>query len=447
MLDNYSFGTLVACDVDCRWVGNGRRLVSSERMLHEMLAMHHRGDDVAYDAAKRNLRAHMAYMEEVYWHANALNHQLTMKLGLNPRHLTDADAKTDPFLVARTNLMLSKAPLVRQLQSSSPSLPTSLNWCSGNNPKKRSVCAEVKSQKSCGSCWAFAASDLIETAVAYTTGNAPVALSSQQLLSCSTRAEVHTYNYCFANSGNVPKWLQPRMPWSSQNNGCNGGMTHIALSEAATRIRNLATRLDWPYAEDNSAASGGVPVGPVGPVDNATAAHISGWEPALNEKSCTDTKDPAVLLRRALQTGPLAVAINARDGGFKDYKNGLHICPEITQPSMIDHALLLVGYDSGPSGDYWILKNSYSTQWGLQGFVHIKADDRLNCGLNVFPIRVLGASAGSAANVTVDGGGDLDFAGLSFDTWIIVAAGVALGTLILTVAGLVVAKARMRRHY
>ncbi|OQR88018.1 cysteine protease family C01A [Achlya hypogyna] len=463
MHNMHVFGTLLSCDAGgCRWVGHNRALVSSERMLAEMLSTYHRGGD--YATAKRNLEAHMAYLQEVYEHARALNHQLTMKLGLNPRHIHDSDVKTDAFLVARNNLVQSRVPIRRQLQATS-SL-TSLNWCSTNNPKGRSVCAEVKSQKSCGSCWAFAASDLIETAVSYTTGNPPVALSSQQLLSCSTRSEVHTYNYCFANSGNVPKWLQPKMPWSSQNNGCDGGMTHIALSEAATKIKNLATRLDWPYAEDYSSAPAGAPVAPVAPgarrdvpksaapsnglntcnnvrPDNATAAHILGWEPALNEKSCADTKDPTLLLKRALASGPLAVAINAK-GGFKDYKSGVYTCPDITQPSLIDHALLLVGYDTGASGDYWILKNSYSTQWGLQGFVHIKADDQLNCGLNVFPIRVLGASAGPAANVTVDGGGELDFAGLSFETWIIVGAAVALGTLILTVLGIVVAKTRRR---
>ena len=35
----------------------------------------------------------------------------------------------------------------------------------------------------------------------------------------------------------------------------------------------------------------------------------------------------------------------------------------------LDHAVVVVGYDTTEEGqDYWLIKNSWSTTWGEQGF-------------------------------------------------------------------------------
>ncbi|OQS03183.1 cysteine protease family C01A [Thraustotheca clavata] len=456
------FGTLVECtDANgCLWMGKDGVLVGERRILQEAMLRFHRTSD--YATSKRNLKTHINYIQDVYTHANMLGHQLTMKLGLNPRHLLEGtEGMGHPMDAALNNMMVMKREKNRR-QLVSTGTSSTLNWCTSNNPKGKSVCADVKSQQLCGSCWAFAATDVIETAVALATGNSPVSLSSQQLLSCSTSKEIRTYEYCFAGSGSVPSWLQSTMKWDSQNQGCNGGMTHIALDDAANRIGNLASRIDWPYTDDTTSTNSSGPVGPTGnrrlanstsgssqyntcgtsrPA-NLTAAHITGWEPALNASSCSSTKDPALLLKQALASGPLAVALCAQ-GTFKSFTSGVYTCPTISSPDMIDHALLLVGYDTGSDGDYWILKNSYGVSWGLSGFIHIKTDSIINCGLNVFPIRALGASAGPAANITVDGGGTLTFGGASMNTWIAIACVVSIVTLVLTIAGVVIARKRM----
>ncbi|EQC25158.1 hypothetical protein SDRG_16966 [Saprolegnia diclina VS20] len=315
----------------------------------------------------------------------------------------------DPHDVVRWN----QHAMQRRLSTAS-SVP-SLNWCSTNNPTGRSVCAEAKSQRQCGSCWAFAATDVIETAVSLATGNPPVSLSSQQLRTCSTSKAIRTFEYCFANAGNVPKWLEPSMKWDGHNKGCDGGMTHVALDDAAKKIVNLASA--------------------------STGPHITGWEPALTAASCATTKDPATLLKTALAKGPLAVAVST-EGGFQDYSLGVYTCPPIVSSDKINHALLLVGYDTSDQGDYWILKNSYGVGWGLHGFMHLHVDDVVNCGLNVFPVRALGASRGPASTTTVDGA--LTFGGMAMDMWIVVASLVTAATLLLTIIGVFVSRRRMQ---
>ncbi|CAK4652276.1 hypothetical protein LEN26_016796 [Aphanomyces euteiches] len=463
---SHSFGTLVECtsSAGCVWMGKNDKLVNGERMLHEMLVTHHRGDD--YETAKRNLQGHIDYIEAIYTHADEMNHEMSMRMGVNPRNLFE-DPKTlgKPLDVVLLNIQGNAAH--RRLLASyakrelTESYPASLNWCTTNNPRQRSVCADVKSQQQCGSCWAFAATDVIETAVSLATNNTPVSLSSQQLLSCSTSSQVNTFDYCFAQSGSIPKWLETSMRWDSKNQGCSGGMTHIALSDAV-KLQNLATRIEWPYVDQSSSTSSG-PVAPTSstrrltnstsnttfscsealPIDK-TAAHISGWVPALDKDSCKDgTKDPIILLKRALVNGPLAVAVNAQNG-FKNFKSGSYTCGSITSSDMIDHALLLVGYDSSDAdGNYWILKNSYGADWGLKGYINIKQDNGLNCGLNVFPVRVLGASSGPGSTIVVDGGGSLTFAGMSMWTWVVVGAITGVATVVLTIVGVMVARKRM----
>ncbi|KAF0720427.1 Aste57867_304 [Aphanomyces stellatus] len=470
----HRFGTLVECTTDggCLWMGRQNDLVDSRRILHEMLAMHHRGGGDGYHLAMRNLQGHIDYIEAVYTHANELDHAMSMHLGLNPRNLhEDPSMLGKPLDTVLVNIQ-AKGRDARRLASSATttSVPATLNWCTADNPQKRTVCADVKSQSLCGSCWAFAATDLIETAVAIATKNAPISLSSQQLLSCSKTSEVRTYSYCFAGQPNIPTWLQPQMKWDSKNSGCQGGMTHIALTDAVTTIKNLASRIDWPYSDSNQAASNGAPVGPsssssstaapssatnttnlnvcgvVRPSEK-TAAHIQGWQPALDDKSCSDTKDTVTLLKRALQQGPLAVALNAQNG-FKNYASGVFKCASVSDPSMIDHAILLVGYGtSATDGDYWILKNSYGVDWGQSGFAWLGMDNQLNCGLNVFPILVTGASAGPAANITVDGGGSLAFAGMSMNSWVGVGGAIGVAALALTIVGVCVARKRMHEMH
>ncbi|KAF0684194.1 Aste57867_23817 [Aphanomyces stellatus] len=497
------FGTLVDCPVGtpCLWEGtSANTLVTGPRMLHEFLAAYHGGSAVGYDEAKTNVEGHITYIEAVYTHAKARDHTMSMQMGLTRRHLHEPAHMYDhmPEETVSINMHATTTTRRRELRgadafpaddpydpvslvslssssttpkSSAKTLPATLNWCSTDNPHARSVCADVKSQQVCGSCWAFAATDLIETAVSIATKTDAVSLSSQQLISCSTTAQATKYSYCFARSGAIPTWLEPEMTWNATNTGCNGGMTHIALADAVTKIQNLASRLDWPYVdqavgnssntipvEDTSSSSSGrsgtrtttaVPKTTPSktcsirrPAEKA-AAHISGWQPALNQSSCADTKDTVVLLKRALQQGPLAVAINAKNG-FRQYRGGVFTCGSITKAVMIDHALLLVGYATSPTdGEYWILKNSYGVDWGMHGYMWLKTDAELNCGLNVFPIHVTGATAGPAANMTVDGGGALTFATASMSTWIVVAAASGATTLAVLSLGLCVARKRL----
>ncbi|TMW60620.1 hypothetical protein Poli38472_000662 [Pythium oligandrum] len=451
----HSFGTLVKClaatgetPARCLWAAEDGELVDG-RTLREMMVSKHVGANqspVQVKTAHRNLEQHMNYIEDVQAYAQSLGHSFSYQMGVNERHLYESSERLIlPHSLVHREIKAGATNRGRRLQSSSSSssTATTLNWCSTTNPKGRSVCATVKSQAKCGSCWAFAASDAIETAVAIAANQTQaVALSPQQFLTCSTREMEQSFTYCWAKDrDNGAAWLTETITWKSSNNGCDGGMTHGAFQDAAQLNFGLLPEIVMPYTDvDGSASSSDSCVRS----SNQSVASITGWTQVVGT-DCTTSNDPNVLLKKALQSQPIAVAINSADP-FKDYKSGFYSCPNsgvLSSKDDVNHALLLVGYGTDPSeGDYWILKNSYGSSWGEAGFMRLLADNKANCGLNIFPVIPVGASASASSGISVDGGGDEVFVGLSASTWIIIAVVVGAVTLIATVIGVFIARKR-----
>ena len=48
----------------------------------------------------------------------------------------------------------------------------------------------------------------------------------------------------------------------------------------------------------------------------------------------------------------------------------------------LDHAFLIVGYgrDENSKTDYWICKNQWGTEWGMNGYINIKIGENI-CGI------------------------------------------------------------------
>jgi len=93
-----------------------------------------------------------------------------------------------------------------------------------------------------------------------------------------------------------------------------------------------------------------------------------------------------VALMTSVASQPISVAVQANQYVWQYYKQGI-----ITKNcgTELDHGVLIVGYNNTQTNGsipYWIVKNSWGTDWGMEGYLYIeiKAKEGV-CGINMSP--------------------------------------------------------------
>merc|ERR1711892_1643186 len=88
-------------------------------------------------------------------------------------------------------------------------------------------------------------------------------------------------------------------------------------------------------------------------------------------------------LKTAIATqGPCSVAIDASHESFQFYSKGVYRDQECS-PENLDHGVLAVGYgvEEETGEAYWLIKNSWGTSWGHQGYVKMARNEDNMCGV------------------------------------------------------------------
>ena len=94
-------------------------------------------------------------------------------------------------------------------------------------------------------------------------------------------------------------------------------------------------------------------------------------------------------MKAALTLQPLSVSIEADKRVFQTYTSGVLDSTECG--TQLDHAVLAVGYgnDADSGLDYWLVKNSWNTTWGDQGYIKLAiVDGNGICGVQMEPETV-----------------------------------------------------------
>ena len=91
-------------------------------------------------------------------------------------------------------------------------------------------------------------------------------------------------------------------------------------------------------------------------------------------------------LARAVQKGPVAVALQSDSIVFMQYAGG--IITDLSCGHDVNHSAIVVGYGAEKGLEYFLIKNSWGNTWGDSGYVKIgvQAGEGV-CGIQVAPIQ------------------------------------------------------------
>lgn len=90
-------------------------------------------------------------------------------------------------------------------------------------------------------------------------------------------------------------------------------------------------------------------------------------------------------LQNALAMQPIAVSIQADTMVFQSYTSG--VLDSTACGTSLDHAVLAAGYGVENGMNYWLVKNSWGTSWGDNGYIKLAAVDGEGiCGVQMAPV-------------------------------------------------------------
>jgi len=214
---------------------------------------------------------------------------------------------------------------MEELELSAEVDPATFDWIS------KGKTTPVKNQEQCGSCWAFSATENIESVwmIAKDLTSADFKpLAPQQIVDCDKR-----------------------------DGGCNGGNPPTAY-EYIIEAGGQDTEASYPYRAVNQACQ-------FKPAD--VEVKIASYKTISTEDA----------MKTATATvAPLSICVDAAQWQF--YSSGV-MTPSQCGKSL-DHCVQAVGYDTAANPPYWNVRNSWGTDWGLSGYIRLEYGHN-TCGL------------------------------------------------------------------
>nr|BAG74343.1 silicatein-M2 [Ephydatia fluviatilis] len=213
--------------------------------------------------------------------------------------------------------------------------PKGVQYAESIDWRTKGAVTSVKYQGQCGASYAFAATGALEGASAL-ANDKQVTLSEQNIIDCS-------------------------VPYG--NHGCSGGDTYTAFKYVIDN-GGIDTESSYSFKGKQSSCQ----------YNNKTSGASATGVVSIAYGSEND------LLAAVATVGPVAVAIDANTNAFRFYQSGVFDSSSCSS-TKLNHAMLVTGYGSYNGKDYWLVKNSWSKNWGDSGYILMVRNKYNQCGI------------------------------------------------------------------
>jgi cathepsin L len=302
------------------------------KLLFTAWAKKHNKSYASVDELSRRFAAWTANLDHVNKHnAEAAQGKHSYTLGMNNlADLTNAEYRQTYLGYRRSNMTRSNKHVFRP--SPQIVLPASVDW------RTKGVVTEVKDQGQCGSCWSFSAVGSMEGAHALDSGDL-VSLSEQQLVDCVSDGDFT----------------------------CDvGGEMTVAFDYlTGSDPHGSEGEEDYPYC----ACSG-----------NSCDYDESMVRATFSSYQTVPSGDEDALQQAVYQQPGVSVAIDASSWDFQLYSSGVYDEPDCSSTDL-DHGVLAVGYGTDSGDAFWLVKNSWSDSWGMNGYIEMSRNKDNQCGI------------------------------------------------------------------
>eukprot|EP00439_Symbiodinium_sp_Y106_P026584 s3592_g3.t1 len=223
----------------------------------------------------------------------------------------------------------------------------------------------IVEQGGCGSCWAISATTVLNAHSEIHRGR-PRRFSSQELVNCV-----------------------PNPQECGGQGGCSGATVELGIGWAVQHGLSLETSV--PYsAQDGTCENSFLQAqGLRGATAGGASFGLTGFRVLPSNK-----EDP--LARALVELGPVAVSVAASN--WFSYEGGVFDeCDNI-----VNHAVALYGYGRSDGHRFWLVKNSWGSDWGENGYIRLLRRDSedQHCGIDTEPDKGI-ACKGGPKEVTV----------------------------------------------
>jgi len=281
-----------------------------------------------YQSLGEMSQRYLIFKENLHRIEQLNNNSTSAKFGINQFADISPQEFKQKYLMRKPIIPKDKDPS-SILKPKDVTIPTSFDW------RDNGAVTPVKDQGQCGSCWAFSAVENVESMwiLAGKATNMTLKLSEQQVVDCDT-----------------------------SDGGCDGGDTPTAYDYIIS-AGGIESDQDYPYhATDGHCKFDAKKV----------TAKISQW------KYATQRKDEQTLQQNLVSWGPMSICVDAEYWQY--YESGVLTAWQCAWINMLDHCVDVIGYNSGASTPYWIVRNSWSTGWGVKGYIYLSMGEN-TCGM------------------------------------------------------------------